>query len=412
MKFVFQHKPFMKNLITLCLLVLTTVQLSYAQSTDVMSAYNKLTEWNTEKNVESLAKAKDFIDDAIRKLTDKGMLAEPNKLAAKAFNYRGDIYTALAQQKEKPELAVGASSIAFDAYNKAMEMDDKGKLKSKITRGLAMLSGLIYQDGNTAYQAGDFATSFDLFSKVMQIDEMNQKSGNATAVDTLAILATAYSAEKSGQADKALPLYEKLIDLNYSDPGIFFSMAKIHRAAGDDEKANEVLAQGREKFPESKAIIIEEVNYLLSQGKQSEAIGKMEKAIELDDSNASLHFALGTAYDSTGDTDKAVASYSKALELDPDYFDALYNLAAVYYNQAAEKTREMNEVDFNDTANYDRLKGESNDLFNKALPFFERALTASPNELNTLTALKEIHANLGDFKKSTEYKTKIEELTK
>lgn len=107
---------------------------------------------------------------------------------------------------------------------------------------------------------------------------------------------------------------------------------------------------------------------------------------------------------------KAESYYAKALEIKPDYFDALYNLGALFYNEAAEKIKQANELDLSKQKEYDKLSAAAKELFNKALPYFDKALAIDGNDLNTLIALKEIHANLGDTKKSNEYKARFDEL--
>ncbi|QQS27861.1 MAG: hypothetical protein IPM47_13375 [Sphingobacteriales bacterium] len=106
--------------------------------------------------------------------------------------------------------------------------------------------------------------------------------------------------------------------------------------------------------------------------------------------------------------EKAESYYTKALNIKPDFFDALYNMGALFYNEAADKIKQANELDLSKQKEYDKLSNEAKGLFNKALPYFDKALAVEANDLNTLIALKEIHANLGDMKKSNEYKARYD----
>jgi hypothetical protein len=60
------------------------------------------------------------------------------------------------------------------------------------------------------------------------------------------------------------------------------------------------------------------------------------------------------------------------------------------------------------TAKYEAKKAEMNELFNLALPWFQKAETLQSNDVNTMIALKEIFARMNNFEKSNEYKAKIE----
>ena len=230
---------------------------------------------------------------------------------------------------------------------------------------------------------------------------------------------TAYSAQNGGKEDAAIELYNQLIDLKYKDENVYTSLSSIYMAKGDADKASEVIAKGKENFPESNAFLINEINYLLKQEKSDEAMAKMEEAARLYPDNPSLFFALGSNYENIGKErkdekmmEKAIEYYKKSLEIKPDYFDALYNLGAFYYNKAADKQKQAADLPLSQEAKFKQLEKESSDFFKQALPYFEQAEKINDKDLNTLIALKEIHANLGDLTKSNDYKKRFEALKK
>jgi len=59
---------------------------------------------------------------------------------------------------------------------------------------------------------------------------------------------------------------------------------------------------------------------------------------------------MGTAKDKMKDYAGAQAAYEKAIEKNPEYFDAYFNLGAIFYNKAADITKQMQElsIDAND----------------------------------------------------------------
>jgi superkiller protein 3 len=63
-------------------------------------------------------------------------------------------------------------------------------------------------------------------------------------------------------------------------------------------------------------------------------------APELDPKNARDHYDLGLALYGKGQLDEAIASYKKALELDPKYATAHNNLADILANSADPKLRD------------------------------------------------------------------------
>ncbi|MEW6008069.1 MAG: tetratricopeptide repeat protein [Candidatus Omnitrophota bacterium] len=67
-----------------------------------------------------------------------------------------------------------------------------------------------------------------------------------------------------------------------------------------------------------------------SAGNYKEAIGILEKAIEIDSKNSHTFNLLGTAYSAMGNRERAVIAYKKALSIDPNHADAYYNLGNEY----------------------------------------------------------------------------------
>ncbi|MEZ4919652.1 MAG: hypothetical protein R2792_11180 [Saprospiraceae bacterium] len=84
----------------------------------------------------------------------------------------------------------------------------------------------------------------------------------------------------------------------------------------------------------------------------------------------------------------------------------------MYYNKAAFRTQELQKMenDFS-PAGLKKAKEKRDQvmaLFDQALPFFQKAESINPNELNTLIALSEIYARKEDFTKMKEFKARQE----
>jgi len=60
----------------------------------------------------------------------------------------------------------------------------------------------------------------------------------------------------------------------------------------------------------------------------------------------------------------------------------------------------MNDLGIDEDDKYAKLQTESIELFKQALPFFEQGHGINATDRNTIIALKEIYAKMGDFDKS------------
>ena len=89
----------------------------------------------------------------------------------------------------------------------------------------------------------------------------------------------------------------------------------------------------------------------------------------------------------------AIDSYKKALEVDPDNYDALFNLGVFYFNDAVELKREVDNMNMAEyQARGKEVEGRVCGRFQKAKPFFEKAVKIRDDEdaKNTLENLNNV----------------------
>jgi tetratricopeptide (TPR) repeat protein len=89
---------------------------------------------------------------------------------------------------------------------------------------------------------------------------------------------------------------------------------------------------------------------------------------------------------------QAEADYKKAVELKPNYFDALFDLGVLYFNHGVAITKLADKIT-------DAAKSKAEDIkataeFNKAMIPLEKALEIDPKNNNTMYALSKIYARL------------------
>ncbi|HKK60928.1 MAG TPA: hypothetical protein VJ951_00110, partial [Bacteroidales bacterium] len=93
-------------------------------------------------------------------------------------------------------------------------------------------------------------------------------------------------------------------------------------------------------------------------------------------------------------------------------FEPYYSVGSIYFNEAAVITQQMSELGIEkpDQIMYDSLKIESEKLFEKALPYFKKAESLNPNDINSLIALREIFARTNEYEKVQELKVRVEKI--
>ncbi len=339
---------------------------------------------------------------------------------AKTWFFRGRIYQAIYETKDEKykSLHPNPLQVAFESFLKCLELDDKNYHTDLVLQYLDIEGKQFINEGITKYNAKDYQGALNAFQNTLKATSIEQ----IKRVDSLAIYYAGACAEQTGDLAMAEKYYRQAIEIDYKAEAAYVRLVRMYTTAGDDEKSFTMLKEARQKFPNNQTLVTDEVNVYLKKDQHAEAMKALEVAIQGEPNNASLHFALGfvndrlaakeidtnpkgsDAYD--GYIAAAEKSYSRSVELDGQNFDAIYNLGALYFNQAVKMQEAANMID--DTKKYEAAKAEADKVFEKALPILEKAYTLNGDDKGVLISLKQLY-----YRKMVEdesYKSKYDEI--
>lgn len=353
-----------------------------AQNGKVISTYEYL-------KVGDLANAKTAIDEAVQH--------EKTKTQAKTWFYYGNTYNAIARSEDNSiqKLDEDAGDKAIDGYLQALTLDTKGKYKKEIKEELGILKTLMVNQAITAFNKKGYEFALEKFNKAVNISE------TIGAKDTIALFYGAVSATQAGKKDNALELYQKCIDVACCGADVYVAMASIYREKQDKEALKTVVEQGRGKFPNNAALVLEQLNLQLADKNYEEAIGSISLGLAQTPDNKNLHFAMGMAKDFMGNTNEAIAAYQQALKIDANYFEANYNLGALYNNAGDAFVEQANALNYKtEGQKILELQNKANQEYIKALPLLEKTLELKPQDTEVKQALKNLYTKLGMTQKA------------
>lgn len=147
----------------------------------------------------------------------------------------------------------------------------------------------------------------------------------------------------------------------------------------------------------------------------------LKKAVELEPTNPTFHWRLGSVYAYSGETKKAEESLRKAIELKPNYVIAYIHLSQVLasqekyseaisiYQPILPVVRDAPQALFNLGRLYFN-RGSEGDL-KKAKQAWNRAVQLSPNYANALYALGLLNEKQGNIQQAQKYYGKVKELS-
>ncbi len=127
--------------------------------------------------------------------------------------------------------------------------------------------------------------------------------------------------------------YEKVLDLAPGNLLGLVNLGVVEFTAGNTERAEELLKRAVRIQLETPAAWLTLGIIYMDQEKPDEALAALTQAALYDPSNARVHNFIGVVMGRKGWTDAAQAELRRAVELDPSYADAQYNLAAFYLEE-------------------------------------------------------------------------------
>lgn len=385
----------MKNRIMLLFMLLGGTVLT-AQQSKVVSAINALGYYQKDKSdVESIQKAKGFIDEA--------SVTESTSGKPKTWWVRGNVYLSFYESKNADLIAQAGGNplrIAAESYEKAYTLDAKYENAEECYQKAI----IAYKNlGIIAFNEKNYAGATELFEKVVLL------SAKKGAPDKDGITNTAVAAMNAGNHDKAIEYYSKMIDTD-STGMIYGQIYKAQLAKGDTAAGITTLKNGRAKFPKNQALLTENLNYLFRTKQNAEAESLLKLAIENDPTNHTLYLAAGSTYESLGRMEEAIAAYKKAVEIKPDAWQAYYNLGA-YYNNEGKKLQDAANNE-KDNKKYEAGIKAADAQLAIALQYLEKAkeLTekGSSDRMDILKALKQLYVRMNLTEKFEEVKKEMQ----
>lgn len=310
----------------------------------------------------------------------------------KTLKYKGDIYFMLTSVGQlDPTMKEYASEengkIAMDSYKAAIaNKTNKYDPTDELTIAMQTYRSVAVNAGVEAFNKKDYKTAYQMFAggaALLEVVGIN---------DSLAHYNAGLAAERQEKYDTAAIHYKKCVEVNYNGADMYNSLISALLQAGKNEEAGKYLTEAGTKYPGNKDLLITEVNYHLKAGNKEAAQKATNKAIEKDPKNPLLHWVVGTIYDELKQYEMAESSYKKAIELKADYFDALYNLGAMYHNSGVEALKKIEDI--TDNTLYSEEKKKADQKFADALPYLEKCRAIDAKDMNTMIMMKNCYGRL------------------
>jgi tetratricopeptide (TPR) repeat protein len=314
----------------------------------------------------------------------------------KYWRFRGDIYMNIAMDSVLSMKYASSFNEAVVSYTTALELSkdyvlEIGAVVDKARRLEEGKAIAAYKASNTCGAAGHY-------------DNLIQTSKMFGVADTIYIYYSGICHESCGNIDKALANFTTCANLNYQAADCYTRIGNILVKAGRKDEALKIIGEARAKFPKNTSILTAEVNIYIEDKDYQKAHDVLVALVEADPKNESVLFVLGVTYEKNNNPAEAEKVYNRALELNPTYFDAHYNLAVMNYNQGVEKFKVCDAIPPRETARFDACRAETKGVFAKAAEHFKFCYDQEPDQVSIKKVLQECYRKSGQPEKATELK--------
>lgn len=383
-----------------------------AQNSNVVSAaieYKKylpeLMSGNVEGAKKVLMEAKSFIDPAMKH--------EDTKDDPKAHYYNGVIHFGLIELSAQDEaLKEYQNEETMEMIEKSFKVAlDSRKYKRDVEDFVNQRVSQASMFGQQAFEAKNFEMAYQLFVGASElqgmIDEEDDGMKNNAIISARNHIDTL---KKQAEADAVAESKKEILD-----------------------NAITFIEQASHQFPKNSDIAIQGVNIALDMGNLDKAEQFFNAAAEADPQNKALFSTMGSIYLASADEEytelqgmditdanypakaeevealytKAEDNLKKALEIDPEYLDASYNLGVLYLGRGQKIEQTAKQMEYNDP-NYESTMKRSEEMYKKAIEPLEMYIKQDPNNAGVLQVLFQVHRRAGNTDKAVEYKKRFD----
>ena len=306
---------------------------------------------------------------------------------------------------------------AYESYNKSLTIDPKysngGLNPSNASLGIKNVGEFYFNDGVVALQNKNYEDALNNLDNAYKIySELGRKE------DRISLYA-GFAAESLNDTAVAIKYYNSILNSGLKNASLYMGLGYLYLGQGKSAEALNAIQAGRKVLPENQNLLLAEANIYMATNQAQKANELLAEAAKANPDNKQLFYAMGNNYDRIlKDTTSSVEikksafeaginAYKKAIKIDPKYFDAYFNIGALYYNTAADLLTKAGNLPMSAQEEYDKLKKGAKDNFTNAIPYLENAHKLDPKDHNTMVMLRTAYSQTGNTEGFKKIKTEM-----
>ena len=280
-------------------------------------------------------------------------------------------------------------------YEQALQAIDSAKRFENYEDNAGLIAAANYninikkqQKGNVAYADKDFGSAFEYLK---QVSDFFPK-------DTVLAINAALSAEGIKNENESFNYFKRAKDNGVRNPVVFQRLAGIYKNRGDVDKSIRTLEEGLNINSYNSLLMNDYINMLLDNERYGDAIKVIEGTLKVETRSKLLYYLYGYLHQKNANMSTAELAYNKSLDIDRNYFDALYQLGLVYLNLGNEALAAQTK-DVPKFASY----------LNRAEVILVQAHAVNPKDKPAINLLIDIYTRKNRFDRVQELRAQLDE---
>lgn len=343
-----------RKIILSLIIVLFTAPLAFCQTEALKGVVNSLAYFRQQKDLKYLANAKFKVDSLVKTKKDSANL---DKSIFRAVVYSSILYTDSLNKLGLPEKTLPATAELLD------KLSEKQKIyRYQVEMGYSKrcLANVYIRRGSQALKIGKFQDAVTNFEKAEHFAPRYKRINSYIA----------YANARLGNYPEAAKYYGTLLNTDTLQIEDVLAAANVYKAMKDTAKALQVIQKGRKVIPGDKALLYEEANIYNNKKDYKALEPLLGQLLDKSTTNPEMIFMAGNCYDHLNKYDHAESMYLQAIELNNKYYDAIFNLALLYFKS------------------YTKKSGDQQKNIERAIQWLERANALAPRNPDCLQLLQ------------------------
>jgi tetratricopeptide (TPR) repeat protein len=182
------------------------------------------------------------------------------------------------------------------------------------------------------------AANDELLQKAIANYQKSAEVDNDPQIKRLAMeyLVNAYGPDKLNDPAQAEPILLRMVEMDPKEVNSYFGLANIYEQSGDYERAEQMLTKARDVRPNDAQVYMQLAGFYNRQGEFDKTMEALHARASQEPNNPEAYYTIATYYwekayrdFTTPQPDKikfvaqGIEAIDKAIELKPDYFEAL-----------------------------------------------------------------------------------------